>query len=174
MQVLLSKSRCAASACTLKPAYGHAGKKPVYCEKHRAAGMVRRILLAPFVCDESLLRVKVVFFGAHWMSRPQADWPCLLLLMQVNLIAGRCEHEGCNIIAWYGYQGQNRRFCSRHKLPGMVGSQRARSCASSERMQRHLLSAGISAAQVRGRGVSSPGATWCDSPRRWREAEPGA
>lgn len=44
--------------------------------------------------------------------------------MQVNLIAGRCEHEGGNIIAWYGYPGQNRRFCNRHKLPGMVGSQR--------------------------------------------------
>lgn len=55
---------------------------------------------------------------------PHADWPCLLPAMQVNLIAGRCEHEGGNIIAWYGYPGQNRRFCNRHKLPGMVGSQR--------------------------------------------------
>ena len=49
---------------------------------------------------------------------------CMPPPMQVNLIAGRCKHGGCNVIAWYGYHGQNRRFCNRHKLAGMVGSQR--------------------------------------------------
>ena len=48
----------------------------------------------------------------------------MLPAMKVNLLAGRCEHEGCNIIAYYGYQGENRRFCNRHKLAGMVGTQR--------------------------------------------------
>ena len=44
-QVLL-RSRCAASACMLKPAYAYAGDiKAVYCEKHKAAGMVCNIPL---------------------------------------------------------------------------------------------------------------------------------
>ena len=70
------------------------------------------------------MRVEAVFRIARWMSRPHADWPCMLPAMQVSVLAGRCEHEGCNVVAWYGYQGQNRRFCNRHKLAGMVGSQR--------------------------------------------------
>ncbi len=45
-------------------------------------------------------------------------------VVQVNLIAGRCEHEGCTTLAHYGDAGENPRFCNKHKLPGMVGSQR--------------------------------------------------
>ena len=99
----------------------------MYCEEHKAAGMVSKSPLAtitvrgkPDVSEAA---------GAGMMLQPQADWPCMLLLMQVNVIAGRCEREGCNTIAWYGYQGENSRFCNRHKLPGMVGTQRARICA---------------------------------------------
>ena len=67
---------------------------------------------------------KLVFRNTRWMLRPHADRPCMLPAMKVNLIAGRCEHGGCNIIAYYGYQGENRRFCKRHKLAGMVRAQR--------------------------------------------------
>ena len=52
--MLIGRRRCAASACTQKPAYNHAGEtKAMYCEEHRAAGMVSTILLALLnVCAE--------------------------------------------------------------------------------------------------------------------------
>ena len=58
------------------------------------------------------------------MLRPHAVRPCMLPPMQVNLPAGRCEHEGCIVFALPGYQWQNRRFSNRHLLLGMVSSHR--------------------------------------------------
>ena len=78
----------------------------------------------------------LVFCKARKMLEPLADWPCLLPTTQVNLVAGQCEHEGCNIISWYGYQGHKRRFCNKHKLPGMVRSQCLLMLHSSMRIQR--------------------------------------
>ena len=96
----------------------------MYCEEHAAAGMVSKILRQNFLCVGRLDVSEAGVFRACSMSRTHADWPCILPPMQVNLIAGRCEHEGCNIIAWYSYPGENSRFCNRHKLHGMVSSQR--------------------------------------------------
>lgn len=70
------------------------------------------------------MRVKLDFFGACWMSQPHSRWACMLPPMQVNLMAGRCEHKGCSITAWYGYQEENSRFCNGLTLPGVVVSDR--------------------------------------------------
>ena len=73
------------------------------------------------------------------MLRPHAVRPCMLPPMQVNLPAGRCEHEGCIIFALPGYQWQNRRFSNRHLLLGMVRLPPPSCSDSSMHKQRRLL-----------------------------------
>ena len=78
--------------------------------------------------------LKLVFRKTRWMLRPNADRPCMLPAMKVNLLAGRCEHEGCNTIATQGRTGAFATGTS--SLAWCPPS--ARCCSDSGmRMQRH-------------------------------------
>ena len=91
------------------------GKKSLYCFKHKKEGMINRKRAS---CIAENCKTTAVF---NYIGELVPIYCAKHKLEKMVDIHGKiCEFEGCYTHPGYNYEGLNARFCSPHKLEGMV------------------------------------------------------
>ena len=71
-------------------------------------------------CKHKGCKLEACYNFAHVVGREYCR--AHMLPGMIDKISRRCQHEGCNTIAHFGFPGTRRSHCSQHKLEGMIGS----------------------------------------------------
>jgi len=109
-------SRCNKSGCNKRPCYGIKNKKPIYCAKHADKMKMKNNIskkCTTIGCET------IPIFGLPGQNPTKCYQHKTLKMIDVK--NKRCEENGCNIQASYGYKKNKKVLrCATHKLKNMV------------------------------------------------------
>lgn len=72
----------------------------------------------PLFCKHKGCKLRASFNFAHVVGSEYCRTH--MLPGMIHKKSRRCQHEGCNTIAHFGFPGTRRSHCSQHKLEGMI------------------------------------------------------